>query len=169
MNELDTSDKNILLDLLFCLFLIAMLVVFFVAVFGYSPLTRRAPMVVMIPLAAMLLGQTVITTKKFNRLKSASPVFSFFPKDLHENFKKGVQVLAWLVFLLLVIYLAGHIAGIALFLLIFLRFVSKESWLLAVSVSTGIPIAMHILFEKFLMIQLYQGFIYIHLSDWLQV
>ena len=73
----------------------------------------------------------------------------------------------WLVILLGMIYFAGHIGGITIFLLIFLKFVSRESWKITIGVSVGVTAGMFFLFEKILRVVLYRGVIYETVSAWL--
>ena len=59
------TDKTIIgADLLFCLFLFVLVVVFFIMALGYKSVTRNAPMVVMIPLGLLLILQITLSIKK---------------------------------------------------------------------------------------------------------
>ena len=163
------SDKkiNVQADLLFSLLLIVLLVVFFIALTDYKPVTRRAPLVVMIPLAFMVLVETVKIIGKLRTLKRADATQTFLPRLDKKKLGKALQILAWLIVLLIMIYFAGHLGGIILFLFVFLKFVSKEPWKISVGVSAGVTMGLYILFEKILMIPLYRGAIYDAVSAWL--
>ena len=163
------SDKkiNVQADLLFSLLLIVLLVVFFIALTDYKPVTRRAPLVVMIPLAFMVLVETVKIIGKLRTLKRADTTQTFLPRLDKKKLGKALQILAWLIVLLIMIYFAGHLGGIILFLFVFLKFVSKEPWKISVGVSAGVTMGLYILFEKILMIPLYRGAIYDAVSAWL--
>ncbi len=158
---------NVQADFLFSLFLVALLVLFFIALIGYRPVTRRAPLVVMIPLALMVLGETVKITRKLRALKRENSTQTLLPRLDRKKLAKALQILVWLIILLLMIYFAGHLGGIMLFLFIFLKFVSKEPWKITVGVSVGTTLGLYVLFEKILMIPLYRGTIYDTVSAWL--
>jgi hypothetical protein len=158
---------NVQADFLFSLFLVALLVVFFIALIGYKPVTRRAPLVVMIPLSLLVLGETIRITQKLRSLKRENSTQTLLPRLDKKELKKALQILAWLIILLVMIYFAGHIGGIILFLFMFLKFVSAEHWKIAVGVSAGVTLGLYVLFEKILLIPLYRGFIYDTVSTWL--
>ena len=158
---------NVQADFLFSLFLVALLVVFFIALIGYKPVTRRAPLVVMIPLSLLVLGETIRITQKLRSLKRENSTQTLLPRLDKKELKKALQILAWLIILLVMIYFAGHIGGIILFLFMFLKFVSAEPWKIAVGVSAGVTLGLYVLFEKILLIPLYRGFIYDTVSTWL--
>ncbi len=161
------KEKSVLqADLWFCLFLLALLTMFFIAAGGYKPVTRRAPFLVMIPLAAMLLGQLVLILKNLHRVNISQQEQSGLLQINRQAVRRASQILLWLVLLLGMIYVGGHLAGIALFLFLFLRLVCKDPWRTAIYVSVGSVAALYILFERVLMIPLYSGIIYDAVSAW---
>jgi len=163
--EADDKEKtNVQVDLFFCLLLIVLLAVFFVASLGYKPVTRRAPLVVMIPLAMMLVGQLVILVRKLKRTRAKTVENSLLPKIDTRKLWKAAQLLLWMVLLILMIYFGGHAGGILLFLILFLRFASHERWFLSVSLGLGVTAALYVLFEMILRIVLYPGAIYEYVS-----
>lgn len=152
------------MDLFFCLLLIVLLVIFFVASLGYKPVTRRAPLIVMIPLAMMLVGQFVVLVRKLKH-GGAKTVESFLlPTIDAKKLRKAGELLLWMALLMLMIYLAGHAGGIALFLILFLRFASRERWFLSISLALAVTAALHVLFEVVLKIVLYPGAIHKYVS-----
>ena len=155
-------------DLLFILFLIVLLLVFFIALAGYRPVTRRAPLMVMIPLSLMVLGETVRVIKRLRSVRKENPEeSSIFPTLDKKWLKKALQIVVWLIVLLIMIYFSGHIGGIALFLLIFLKYISREPWKVSMGVAAGATLGLYVLFEKILMIPLHRGVIYDTVSAWL--
>ncbi len=129
-------------------------------------MTRRAPLIVMIPLAAMLLGQLVLIVKNLHRVSLAHPEQRGLLKINRQAIYRAFQILLWLVLLLGMIYVGGHLAGIAVSLFLFLRFVCNDSWRTAICVSAGLAAGLYILFERLLMIPLYNGAIYDAVSAW---
>lgn len=163
--EADGKEKtNVQADLFFCLLLIVLLVVFFVATLGYKPVTRRAPLVVMIPLAIMLVGQLAVLVKKFKQSRAENVENSLFSKIDTRKLRKAAQLLLWMALLIVMIYLAGHAGGVALFLILFLRFASRERWVLSISLGLGVTAALYVLFEVVLRIALYPGAIHKYVS-----
>lgn len=161
------KDIDVQTDLLFCVILIFLLAIFFIAVSGYKPVTRRAPLMVMVPLAFMLLGEALKIIQNLRSLKREDTTQTLLPRIEKQKLGKAVQILVWLVILLGMIYFAGHIGGITIFLLIFLKFVSRESWKITIGVSVGVTAGMFFLFEKILRVVLYRGVIYETVSAWL--
>jgi hypothetical protein len=159
--------KKLYFDLLFSLFLLLLLVVFFIAAKDYSWASRRAPFVIMIPMVFMVAGQTWATIAKLRQVRANTArgmkMLEMDPKDV----SKGSQILIWLVLLLVFFYVAGHLGGTALFLFIFLRFVSRESMRTSVLVAMGVTASVYILFERILLISLYEGWIYNLITGWL--
>lgn len=164
MADDDKEKTNVQADLLFCLLLIVLLVVFFVATLGYKPVTKRAPLVVMIPLGMMLVGQLAVLVKKLKQTRAENVENSLLPKIDVKKLWKAAQLLLWMMLLILMIYLAGHVGGILLFLILFLRFASRERWLLSISLGLSVTVALYILFEVALRIVLYPGAIYEYVS-----
>lgn len=155
-------------DFLFILFLIVLLIVFFIALAGYRPVTRRAPLVVMIPLSLMVLGETVRVIRRLRTVRRENPEEAFILPRLDKKIlKKALQIVVWLIILLIMIYFAGHVGGIAIFLLIFLRYISREPWKISMAVAVGATLGLYVLFEKILMIPLHRGVIYDTVSAWL--
>ena len=162
------KDKRVLrAELWFCLFLIMLLGVFFLAASGCNPVSIRAPLIVMIPLGAMLLGQLLIAVKNLRQASDSQSEKEGQQKDNSQATRRAVQIILWLVLLLGMIYLGGHLAGIAVFLFLFLRFVCKDPWRTAIYVGAGTAAGLYLLFERVLMIPLYQGVVYLTFSNWL--
>ncbi len=156
----DGKEKaDVQVDLLFCLLLMVMLGVFFVAILGYKPVSRRAPLIVMIPLAVMLGGQLTALVKRLKQSRAKIIESSFLLIIKGEKIKKGVLLLLWMIILMFLMYFAGHVGGIALFLILFLRLASNERWLLSISLSLGVTVSLYVLFELLLGIPFNPGVI----------
>jgi hypothetical protein len=158
--------RTLYFDLLFCLFLILLLVVFFIAAKDYSWASRRAPFVIMVPMVLMVAGQTWAVIVKLRRLRSAQSTGMATLKLDPRDVTKASQILIWLVLLLVFFYVAGHLGGTALFLFVFLRFVSRESLRTAAFVAIGVTASVYVLFERILLISLYEGWVFYFISDW---
>jgi hypothetical protein len=154
-------------DLLFCLFLILLLIVFFIAAKDYSWASRRAPFVIMVPMVFMIAGQIWVTLGKIRRIRADATPGMVRLKLEPSEVSKAWQILIWLLLLLVFFYLAGHLAGTALFLFIFLKFVSRESLRTALFVAAVVTASVYVLFERILMISLYEGWLYMMITGWL--
>lgn len=64
---------------------------------------------------------------------------------------------AWIGFFLLLIYLAGFLIGIPLYLLVFLRFSAGRSWKECLLLSGGATLSIYLLFIELLEYRLYSG------------
>jgi hypothetical protein len=164
MSSKETDKSFVGADLLFCLFLFGLVVVFFVLAIGYKSVTRNAPMVVMIPLGLLLILQITLTIKKLKRIKDSGDTLTEHSKIEKDSLWRGTQLFLGMIVLMIMIYFFGQLAGIGLFLVLFLRFVSRERWLLALSLGIGVTLGLHILFERILRLILYPGAIYKYVS-----
>lgn len=164
MSSKETDKSNVGADLLFCLFLFGLVVIFFIMAIGYKSVTRHAPMVVLIPLALLLILQIALSIKKLKEIKDSGGTLSFQSKIERKSLWRGSQLFLGMVILMFMIYFFGQLFGIALFLILFLRFVSRERWILALSLGIGVTLGLHLLFEKILGIPLYPGAIYKYVS-----
>ena len=154
------SSHNYVLDIFFCSALALMLILFFTQALGYPIVSARAPLLAMVPLAILL----VINLVKIIRASSVQRVKDQTHKQVGEEgtqLKKLVSFVLWLVFCVAAIYVGGHYAGVFIFLVLFLRFMAKERWRLAVMLSVGMTLAVYVVFEMIMGIYLYRGVIYL--------
>jgi hypothetical protein len=130
-----------------------------VATIDYKPVARRAPLVIMLPFTVMVIVQTILQVKQTRPFISQMIAFIRWPTIDKKKMGKGFQIVWWMSLLMLMVYLLGHLFGTALFLVLFLRLVSHERWVLSLSLSLGITATLYILFEVILKIILYPGII----------
>ncbi len=114
----------------------------------------------MIPLAMMLVGQFVVLVRKLKHAGATTVENSLLPTIDARKLRKAAQLLLWMALLILMIYFAGHVGGILLFLILFLRFASRERWLLSISLGLSVTAVLYVLFEVVLRIILYPGAIH---------
>jgi len=154
--------QSIRLELLFCLFLLTLMIVFFIMCLGYQPAARRAPLVVMTPLTVMILSQLALLGRRYLATKhhGKNKEKSFYEQITTEKTVKGYLLLVWLIIFIVLIYLVGLVPGMAIFLIIFLRFVSRERWLLSLVLGLGVPAVLYLVFQVLLHILLYPGIIH---------
>ena len=165
MSSKEPDDRsNVGADMLFCLCLFALVVVFFILATGYRSVTRNAPMVVIIPLGLLLILQLILSLKKLKGIKNSGDTLSLQSKIDKKSLWKGIQLFLAMIILMFMIYFCGQLFGIGLFLILFLRFISREGWILSLSLGIGVTLGLHLLFEQTLGLTLYPGAIYTYFS-----
>lgn len=153
------SSPNLAADFVFTIFLGILVVVFFIEASDYAWMSAIAPYIVMVPLLLLL----VIHAIKLGRNVSWNAVTQF-TKTLvtvsSEAYRKIGMVILWTVVLIVLMYLTGYYVGSLIYLFVMLRMVARESWSTSVSLMVSIPVALYIVFEMILGLQLYRGIIY---------
>ena len=139
-------------ELIFSSLLLIITIVLIVATKNYKPQSSRVPLFILYPLAAMLLGQIIFFISKIRREKR---VIEFNTGS--DAFRKMSVLLISLVAFLILIYLTGHIVGIAIFLIIFLKFVSKQKWLLTIISGIAVPVFLYVVFQVIFHMSFYPG------------
>jgi len=129
----------------------------FVAALSYDFISARAPFVVMVPLL-VLVGVQINRTRKQTGAGSLVTELSMVCRGQCSEFNTVAGFIALMVLLLLLIYLAGHYVGISVFMLVLLRFVAREKWLLSLSLTCGVTSLIYMLFEHGFNIELYRGY-----------
>jgi len=137
----------------------------FIAALGYDFVSARTPLCIMVPLL-ILIGVQFNRTRKAVHINSVLSDLSQAFKGKNENFNSIAAFIGWMVLLLLLILVAGHYAGIAVFMFVLLRMISKESWKLSILISGGVTIIIYFLFEHGFNIELYRGLLYKLLSGY---
>jgi hypothetical protein len=131
----------------------------FVAAMGYDIVSARTPLCIMVPLL-ILVGIQFNRTRKAVHAEVVKSDVSSILKGKNEGFNSVTAFIGWMALLLLLILVAGHYAGIAAFMLVLLRLVSKESWGLSLMISVGVTVIIYFLFEHGFNIELYRGLLY---------
>lgn len=162
MRDDSREKRRAITELLFGIFLLALLIVLFVMVMTYQPVARRAPLTVMIPLFVMLAAQLFIFYRRLKKLQShqindGKTEISIFKT---RKLRKVLVITLFIISLMALIYLLGHVIGMAIFLIVFLRLVSRERWVLSLALGIGVPVALYLVFEKLLHIMVYPGIIH---------
>jgi small-conductance mechanosensitive channel len=155
------AKQRLKTELLFCFLLLVILIVFFVMCMGYHPTARRAPLVVMTPLTVMVLGQILILGRRYllERSREDSDEKSLFLEIKTRKAGKAFLLIVSLLILIALIYLVGLIPATAVFLIVFLRFVSRERWVLSLVLGLSVPAVLYVIFQVLLHIYLYPGLI----------
>lgn len=115
-----------------------------------TPLTILAPMVILIGVQFNRVRKKVTAAELRGEMRRVL-------SGQRARFRSAFALMFWMFFLLAVIWLAGHYAGMVVFLFVMLRMVSKESVPISVGITAGVTIAIYILFAHVFKIELYRG------------
>ena len=129
------------------------------AAMSYDTLPARTPVFILLPLLILTVLQInrtrILTANGPSSTKSTRPVFG------RENqLGKVLQIFIWTVLLLGLIVIAGHYAGIVMFMFLLLKVVSKKEVTLALAIAASVTLVLYILFEIVFDIELYRGLVY---------
>jgi len=133
----------------------------------YGPGVRLVPLIIGVPTLILsvlvllgewcpsLLGRLDITIMSYGESEEEMDE-AMEQGALEETGEVGV-IVAWMVGLLIGIYLVGFILSIGLFVLVFLHMYASASWLRCVLVSVGVVGSIYGTFELFIGANLYSG------------
>ena len=130
----------------------------FVAALNYDFVSARAPLVVMAPLL-ILIGIQFNKTRRQAEQHVVLEQVTHALKGSNSEFNSVLRFVAFMSFLLLLIYVAGHYVGISVFMFVLMYWVSNERPIFALLVSIGVTVLIYILFEHGFNIELYRGYI----------
>lgn len=159
------EPKTTTLEVYFISFLWVVVAGAFVAALGYDFISARTPLVVIVPLLLLIAAQ-------FNRSRKGSSTeillsdLSYVLKGRNKQFNRVAGLIGLTIMLMLLILVTGHYAGIAAFMFVLLKLVSKESARVSVLTSAGVTASIYFLFEHGFNIELYRGMIYKLLSGY---
>lgn len=125
----------------------------------YDFVSARTPIVVMTPLL-ILIGLQIKRALGMAQHASVSTEVMQALKGRNRTFNAVFGFLGWMLLLLGLIFVTGHVAGIAIFMFILLYLVSEEELILSVSVTAVVTLLIYLLFEFIFNIELYRGLIY---------
>ena len=128
----------------------------FVAALTYDFVSARAPLFIMVPLLiliALQIRRTIAVTEQDALMAALSHTI----RGQNRIFNVAVGFIAWMGLLLVLIFVVGQYAGMAAFMLVLLRMVSRETTRLSVLVTVGVTIVVYLLFEQVFNIELYRG------------
>ena len=129
----------------------------FLRALTYDFVSARAPLIIMVPLL-LLIGVQIQRTRKQTTLHSVVSALSLAFRGQSSGFNAVAGFIGLMVLLLLLIYVAGHYVGISVFMLVLLRGISKESWLLSLTLTLSVTVLIYGLFEHGFNIELYRGY-----------
>ena len=129
------------------------------AALSYDIISALAPLCILVPLLILVAIQ-LNRTRKVAHLTDVNAELRRVFTGQRQRFRAIAALTGWMAFLLATIFIAGHYAGMILFLLIMLRKVSAESWRMTLIVSVLTTAAIYALFEYVFNLELYRGLIF---------
>ena len=127
---------------------------------GYQPLTYRAPIIVGIPLVALL----AVELWKQSRYRQKQPDAVEEETSAAVTPRGYLAGAGWIALLLLLIYLVGYLLAIPAFVFVYLKR-HGANWFTTIMVVLG-AIALLAIFERILEVYLYRGLLFILLGAW---
>lgn len=153
------ARASVMLELSFIIFCGIVLLGAFIACLTYDLVSALAPLCILVPLLILMGMQIKRTVSQALSKGLTSREFFEVLGGNSSKFNSTVKLVGWLLFLLGLIYVAGHYLAILLFQLLLLRKVAKESWTTTLLVSTVVTAIVYLLFSKVFTIELYPGLI----------
>jgi hypothetical protein len=154
----ETAQNNVVLELVFITFIGLVVTGALVAALNYDFISARAPLVIMVPLLILIAMQFNKTRKRAEHRLVFTQLSQSF-KGRNSEFNSVFLFVAYMTFLLLLIYVAGHYVGISVFMFVLMRWISGERPVFALLVSIGVTVLIYFLFEHGFNIELYRGYI----------
>lgn len=151
----DKYDKSTL-ELAFITITGVLVVCAFITALTYEGSSGIAPLCIMVPLL-VLIGFHFRRTLRASHLGRVVSELTSVIKGGNRIFNGGVVFIGWMVALVGLIFLVGHYIGIAVFMFILLRVVSKESMVMSAGVSVSVTLIIYLLFEYAFRIEMYRG------------
>lgn len=148
-------DKEAL-EFLFILLVGLIVVGALIASLNYPTSSARAPWIIIVPLL-LLCGIQFNRSRKLANFADVRRILTEAIGGNREIVNKVASLIGWMAFLLGAIYLAGHYAGLAVFMLALLRISAKENLRLSIIVTLIVTAAIYGLFEQLFNIELYRG------------
>ena len=144
---------------------------FLVLSLNYQPRARLVPLIIAVPTLLLTLFQLSI-----DMIPAVSRRFSFFQEyDLFgidagraaeesrpagNVFRRELSFASWLLLLMALIYFLGYLVTIPLFLILFMRFRSSESWRMTLSITAVTWAFVYVVFIVIMGAPLHEGVVW---------
>ncbi|KMK65041.1 hypothetical protein [Puniceibacterium sp. IMCC21224] len=158
-DETERRKGLITLEICFLAFIGVLVFAAFLEATSYSIVSSRTPFVIMVPLFALI----VVQGYRLGKRREDSDFVTQLRRVCgggHAHFSKVLSMCCWMVALMVLILIFGHLVGIAAFSFALMWWVAKEKFLLAACVAVGTTFALYVLFEIGFDVELYKGMIY---------
>lgn len=154
-----TLANKLTLEICFLALIGLIVVAAFFEALTYKLVSSRTPLVIMVPLFALILIHAWRLFKvrgHSNFRERVGLALSGRMPDLN----KVVSMSLWMCVLLVLIAVLGHYVGIFLFGFVLMRMLERESLWMAISVSVSMTVIIYIVFEMGFDVGLYRGLLW---------
>ena len=155
-----TASRNLAaLDLAFILAIGALMTGAFISALTYDFVSGRTPIVILIPLLIMI----AIQIKKSYHAGGFADIAHAFNEMISGKileFNGVAGFFAWMILLLVLIFLVGHYAGMIIFMFMLLHMVAGEKLGLSITIAVSVTLSIYLLFEQVFGIALSRGLVY---------
>lgn len=148
-------DKSTL-ELVFITITGVLVVCAFITALTYEGSSGVAPLCIMVPLL-VLIGLQFKKTLRASHVDRVVSELTSVVTGGNRVFNGALVFTGWMAVLVGLIFLAGHYIGIAVFMFVLLRVVSKESTVMSAGVSVSVTLLIYLLFEYAFRIEMYRG------------
>lgn len=148
-----------MISIIFPLILLLVLTTMIIISLEYQFIARLFPLLVMLPVGALLVAQIFLEFRAKAKQKTAPEERGRAPQASLGDYLKS-QV--WIIALLLAIYLLGFVAGPALFLLTYLKLHGVKWFTTTICIAVVIALV-YVGFGLLFEVYLYQGLLFSHL------
>jgi hypothetical protein len=154
--------------IIFIMFLLVSILLMTIISFRYSTVSRQIPLVIgtgTFALLGLLLFMEFSTKVSiwFSKFDDHSIIPELDKKKRDSNTeirKREISLVFWLAGLALAIYFIGFSLTLPLFLLLFLKIKSKESWLLSIIIAAVTGGILYFMFFEILRVPTYHGYFF---------
>ena len=142
-------------NLLFSALLLVFLIVIDLYTFKYPTEARLFPWVVGLPATVLMFIQT---GKEISRLRQGTKEDEDAGQEVGDT-RAYVLIIAWMVGFLIMIYILGFLAGIPLFVFLYLK-THGLSWFKSLGLAAGLLIVIYLVFALGMEMRLHPGIIF---------
>ena len=132
---------------------LAIVIILIIVTLGYPYKAKLFPLLIAIPVAALLVVNIVKEAFGRSKLEVESEEKTDSPKD---TLFKYLAVAAWMLGFALLIYFSGYLVGVPIFLFLYLK-LHGEKWPAAIIYVLVVTVFVYGIFELLFDIQLYKG------------
>jgi tripartite tricarboxylate transporter TctB family protein len=146
-------------QVLFCFFLIAVSGFATFSALGWPFKTKLFPLSVSIPLLILATTQLVMTIFGRGETNGGAAMDIDFTTDVPPEIvrRRVIGIFCWIVWFILLVYLLGFPVTVPLFIFLFLKIQSGESWLQSITLTAITWGCFYLLFQKLVHIQFETG------------
>lgn len=156
-----TDQHRRVAELFFILFLAVLGFAALFESFTYSITASRTPLVILIPLLLLIILLAIREVRAV--LADSTDVFGIAKKAIrgdYPQFKKFMQFSLWLMMLIAMVIVFGHYIAVGVFTFILMRLVAKEALSLSIKITMAVPVAIFLVFDLALSLNMFPGILY---------